>query len=144
MPIGPGQPSHIAHPYPDRQRRYRLPVGSARSGPTGTGSPADAAESLRDGIAAAIEIRRQLLRDTADLRSLYKLTGLLAKVMLRFEQIECPSDDQALRSFVARFPDRVATDLLASARTDLGVARRMAWAVLAAWLETVVPIGLRA
>ncbi len=61
-------------------------------------------ESLRDGIAAAIEIRRQLLRSIADLRSLYKLTGLLAKVILRFDGTECPSDDQALRAFATHFP----------------------------------------
>ena len=106
--------------------------------------PTDATESLRDGIAAAIEIRRQLLRGTADLRSLYKLTGLLAKVMLRFEQTECPSDDQALRAFTARFPDRVADDLLTSGRTDLGTTARIAQAVLAAWLETVPQMELLA
>jgi hypothetical protein len=104
----------------------------------------DATESLRDAIASAIEIRRQLLRGTADLRSLYKLTGLLAKVMLRFERIECPSDDQALRALAARFPDRLADDQLVGARTDLGAATRVAQTVLAAWLETVPPMGLLA
>lgn len=104
-------------------------------------SQTDAAESLRDGIAAAIEIRRQLLRSTADLRSLYKLTGLLAKVMLRFDGTECPSDDQALRAFAARFPGRVTDDVLRSAQTDLAKTAQVGQAVLAAWLETVSPAG---
>lgn len=101
----------------------------------------DATESLHDGIAAAIEIRRQLLRTNADVRSLYKLAGLLAKVMLRFEGTECPSDEQALQAFAARFPDRVHGDLLGSARSDRARAIQMAQAVLAIWLETVPPIG---
>jgi cytidylate kinase len=104
-------------------------------------SRADATESLRDGIAAAIEIRRQLLRSTADLRSLYKLTGLLAKVMLRFDGTECPSDDQALRAFAERFPDRVTDDVLCAAQTDLAKTAQVGQAVLATWLETVPPAG---
>jgi hypothetical protein len=109
-----------------------LPVPDSRT---------DATESLRDGIAAAIEIRRQLLRSTADLRSLYKLTGLLAKVMLRFKGTECPSDDQALRAFAAHFPGRVTDDVLRSAQTDLAKTAQVGQAVLAAWLETIPPIG---
>jgi cytidylate kinase/predicted nucleotidyltransferase len=104
-------------------------------------SRADAIESLRDGIAAAIEIRRQLLRSTADLRSLCKLTSLLAKVMLRFDGTECPSDDQALRAFAARFPGRVTDDVLCGAQSDLVKTVRLGRAVLAAWLETVPTAG---
>jgi predicted nucleotidyltransferase len=109
-----------------------LPVADSRT---------DATESLHDGIAAAIEIRRQLLRSNADLRSLYKLTGLLAKVMLRFDGTECPSDDQALRAFAERFPDRVSDDVLCAAQTDLAKTAQVGQAVLATWLETVPPAG---
>lgn len=96
----------------------------------------DARESLRDGIAAAIEIRRHLLRPVLDLRGLYKVTGLLAKVMLRFEGTECPSDEQALRTLTARFSSVDVRDA-AAAREDPGKARLLADAVLGGWLATV-------
>jgi cytidylate kinase len=99
---------------------------------------ADADGSVHDGIATAIEIRRELLRPAPDPRSLYKLTGLLAKVMLRFEGDECPADDQALRAFSARFPHAVIpVDLLAGARDDHESAALLAEVVLSAWLETI-------
>jgi hypothetical protein len=41
--------------------------------------------------AGSVEIRRQL--SAADIRALYKITALLAKVMLRFEGTECAADD---------------------------------------------------
>jgi hypothetical protein len=96
----------------------------------------DARESLRDGIGAAIEIRRHLLRPVLDLWGLYKVTGLLAKVMLRFEGTECPSDEEALRMLTARFACIDAADVDA-ARDDPGKARLLAGAVLGSWLATV-------
>jgi cytidylate kinase len=102
------------------------------------GRAADADGSVRDAIATAIEIRRELLRPVPEARSLYKLTGLLAKVMLRFEGDECPADVQALRAFSARFPHAVLpAGLLASARDDHESAALLARVVLGAWLETI-------
>lgn len=64
----------------------------------------DVDTSVEAGVQAAIEIRRQLLRGTPDLRALFKVTALLAKVMLRFSGVECASDDDALAVFLRREP----------------------------------------
>jgi hypothetical protein len=96
----------------------------------------DVRESLRDGIGAAIEIRRHLLRPVLDLRGLYKVTGLLAKVMLRFEGTECPSGEQALHTLTARFTS-ISTADVAAARDDPGKARLLGDAVLGGWLATI-------
>jgi cytidylate kinase len=99
---------------------------------------ADADGSVHDGVTTAIEIRRELLRPVPDPRSLYKLTGLLAKVMLRFEGDECPADDQALRVFSAQFPHAIIpAGLLAGARDDHESAALLAGVVLGVWLETI-------
>lgn len=55
---------------------------------------ADALASLTDGAAAAIEIRRQLVRPALDRRSLYKATALVAKVGLRADGDEPGSTGQ--------------------------------------------------
>jgi hypothetical protein len=103
------------------------------------GPDTDAAESLRDGTQAAIEIRRQLLRGIPDLRALYKVTALLAKVMLRFEGTECPSDDKALRTLL---PQAQAAGARAGrARSDRAAAEEMALAVLNAWLSQLPAAG---
>ncbi|MFJ8645123.1 hypothetical protein ACIRNI_03200 [Streptomyces sp. NPDC093546] len=91
--------------------------------------------SLRDGVQAAIEIRRQLLKRTPDLRALYKVTALLAKTHLRFSGIECPSDSDALTVLLdARRQD---TSLAATARTERPAAEALARLVLQAWLDTL-------
>lgn len=92
----------------------------------------DATESLRDGTQAAVEIRRQLLRPIPDVRSLYKITALLAKVMLRFEGTDLAADDDALRAMLG--PQRTASRLVERARGDREAAEQLALEVLAAWL----------
>ncbi|WP_328907201.1 hypothetical protein OG230_31830 [Streptomyces sp. NBC_00234] len=91
--------------------------------------------SLRDGIQAAIEIRRQLLKGTPDLRALYKVTALLAKIQLRFSGIECPSDGDALT--VLLDVTQQDTSLVTTARTDRPDAEMLARLVLQAWLDTL-------
>ncbi|MFF5049501.1 nucleotidyltransferase domain-containing protein [[Kitasatospora] papulosa] len=91
--------------------------------------------SLRDGIQAAVEIRRQLLKGAPDLRDLYKVTALLAKIQLRFSGIECPSDNDALQALVeAEYPD---TSMVAAARTERSAAEDLALVVLRSWLATL-------
>ena len=60
----------------------------------------------------AIEIRRQLLKPDLDLRSLYKVTALLAKVALRAEGDEYPGDTEALGALLRQHP---------AAFTNLGI-----------------------
>ncbi|MFF8249208.1 nucleotidyltransferase domain-containing protein [Streptomyces griseus] len=91
--------------------------------------------SLRDGIQAAVEIRRQLLKGAPDLRDLYKVTALLAKIQLRFSGIECPSDSDALQTLVeADCPD---TSMVWAARTERSAAEDLALVVLRSWLATL-------
>ncbi|WP_230092838.1 nucleotidyltransferase domain-containing protein [Streptomyces olivaceus] len=91
--------------------------------------------SLRDGIQAAVEIRRQLLKGAPDLRDLYKVTALLAKIQLRFSGIECPSDSDALQTLVeADWPD---TSMVAAARTERSAAEELAQVVLRSWLAAL-------
>ncbi|MFF3359133.1 nucleotidyltransferase domain-containing protein [Streptomyces sp. NPDC002917] len=91
--------------------------------------------SLRDGIQAAIEIRRQLLKGSPDLRDLYKVAALLAKIQLRFSGIECPSDSDALRLLVEA--GQQDTSVVAAARTERPAAEELALAVLRGWLATL-------
>lgn len=95
----------------------------------------DVAVSLRDGIQAAIEIRRQFLKGSPDLRALYKVTALLAKIQLRFGGIECPSDSDALT--VLLDATRQDTGLITTARTEPLAAEALALLVLQAWLDTL-------
>lgn len=95
----------------------------------------DVTVSLRDGIQAAIEIRRQLLKGTPDLRTLYKVTALLAKIQLRFSGIECPSDNDALA--VLLDAGRQDTSVVTTARTERSAAEALARLVLQAWLDTL-------
>ncbi|MDR0359425.1 MAG: nucleotidyltransferase domain-containing protein [bacterium] len=102
----------------------------------------DATESLRDGIQAAVEIRRQLLHPTPDVRALYKITALLAKVMLRFEGTDCPADDEAIRVLLKLHG--VTSVRLALARCDGEAAKELALAVLDTWLgELPSPLEAR-
>ncbi|MER8000846.1 nucleotidyltransferase domain-containing protein [Streptomyces sp. NPDC095613] len=95
----------------------------------------DVAVSLRDGIQAAIEIRRQLLKGTPDLRAVYKVTALLAKIQLRFSGIECPSDSDALTVLLdAKQQD---TSVVTTARTERPATEALARLVLQAWLDTL-------
>ncbi|WP_329577656.1 nucleotidyltransferase domain-containing protein [Kitasatospora sp. NBC_01250] len=95
----------------------------------------DVAASVEAGVQAAIEIRRQLLKGAPDLRALYKITALLAKVMLRFEGTECASDDDALAVLLDRRSGG-HTDLRHQARENRDAAVELANTVLGHWLAT--------
>ena len=104
----------------------------------------DAVAALRDGVGAAVEIRRQLLRPALDLRSLYKVTALVAKVALRAEGDEPPGDAEALRAVLRRFPGSfqgLDPDVADQARDDEQAATRLAHAILAWWLATLPDAG---
>ncbi|MEV8536062.1 hypothetical protein [Streptomyces sp. NPDC051211] len=88
-----------------------------------------------DGIQAAIEIRRQLLKGAPDLRDLYKVTALLAKIQLRFIGIDCPSDGDALT--VLLDAKRQDMNLVTTARTEHPAAETLAAVVLQTWLDTL-------
>lgn len=95
-------------------------------------------------MAAAIEIRRQLLRTRLDLRSLYKVTALAAKVGLRADGEEHPGDTEALHALVRRFPvsfTGLDPGVVAAARHDEQAATRLAHAVLAWWLAMLPAAG---
>ncbi|MFH8345941.1 nucleotidyltransferase domain-containing protein [Streptomyces sp. NPDC018045] len=95
--------------------------------------------SVRDGVQAAVTLRKQLLLGEPDLRVLYKATALLAKIMLRTESgAEYPADDQAITAFHHRQPDGLA-DAPGDVRHDRAGIERMATAVLRAWLATLAP-----
>ncbi|MFD4395480.1 nucleotidyltransferase domain-containing protein [Kitasatospora sp. NPDC058397] len=96
----------------------------------------DVAVSVEAGVQAAIEIRRQILKRAPDLRALFKITALLAKVMLRFEGTERASDDDALGIFLDREPATDA-DLRRQAREDREKAVELANIVLGHWLATI-------
>ncbi|HET9894620.1 MAG TPA: hypothetical protein VFQ44_06765 [Streptosporangiaceae bacterium] len=100
---------------------------------------ADALASLADGVAGAIEIRRQLVRPELDRRALYKVTALVAKVGLRAEGEERPGDAEALHALLAQFPASftgLAPQLVTAARHEDQAAIHLAKAVLAWWLAT--------
>ena len=104
----------------------------------------DAFASLADGVAAAIEIRRQLLKPELDLRSLYKVTALVAKVGLRAEGEEHPGDAEAFHALLDRFPASftgLAPDVAETARHEDQAAIQLAHAVLAWWLATLPAAG---
>ena len=100
----------------------------------------DALASLGDGVAAAIEIRRQLIKPVPDMRSLYKVTAVVAKVALRAEGEEHPDDADALVALFHRFPGSfqgLGAVAAGVARHDEQGAIRLAHAVLAWWLATL-------
>ncbi|WP_073768989.1 nucleotidyltransferase domain-containing protein [Streptomyces sp. CB02923] len=93
--------------------------------------------SVRDGVQAAVTLRKQLLLGEPDLRVLFKATALLAKIMLRMESgAEYPADDQAIAAFHRRQPDGLG-DAPGDVRHDRAGAERMAGAVLRGWLATL-------
>lgn len=104
----------------------------------------DALAALRDGVAAAVEIRRQLLKSALDLRSLYKVTALAAKVALGAEGDQHPGDAEALHALLRQFPDSfpgLDADMVNQARRDEQAATRLAHAVLGWWLATLPDAG---
>jgi hypothetical protein len=103
----------------------------------------DALASLGDAIAAVVEIRRQLTRPTLDLRSLYKVTALAAKVALRADGEDYPGDAEALRALAARHPEyfaRLDAGAVTAARDDEQAATAIARAVLT-WSLSMLPAG---
>jgi hypothetical protein len=104
----------------------------------------DALAAVRDGVAAAVEIRRQLLKPALDLRSLYKVTALVAKVALGAEGDEHPGDAEALHALLRQFPGSfqgLDAGVVEAARDDEHAAARLAQAVLAWWLATLPDAG---
>ena len=104
----------------------------------------DALAALRDGVAAAVEIRRQLLKPALNLRSLYKVTALVAKVALGAEGDEHPGDAEALHALLRQFPGSfpgLGAGVVEAARHDEQAAARLAHAVLAWWLATLPEAG---
>lgn len=104
---------------------------------------ADVDASVRDGIQAAIEIRRQLLRGAPEVRALYKVTALLAKIMLRFDGVEMSSDDEALAAFLTHHGGQDGR-LAREARTNRDQAQALAALVLDTWMDTLTPAGAAA
>ncbi|MGQ4390123.1 nucleotidyltransferase domain-containing protein [Streptomyces sp. SAS_270] len=102
----------------------------------------DVAASLKAGVESAVEIRRQLLKGTPDLRALFKVTALLAKVLLRFDGIEQGGDTEALNLLVLgpgeREPDN---GMVSTARTDRAAAQELAQLVLGRWMETMPTVA---
>ncbi|KAA6221147.1 nucleotidyltransferase domain-containing protein [Streptomyces albofaciens JCM 4342] len=92
--------------------------------------------SLRDGVRAAVAIRRQLLLEDPDPYALHKATALLAKIMLRVEcGAEYPADDQAIEAFRRRQGDG-GGDGPDDVRHDRAGVERTAGDVLRGWLAT--------
>jgi hypothetical protein len=101
---------------------------------------ADALASMGDGAAAAVEMRRLLVKPTLDVRALFKVTALLAKVVLRADDEHHAGDDQALRAFLGRaqlLPCSFGDDIVGRARCDQRAAEALAVHVLACWLTTL-------
>ncbi len=91
--------------------------------------------SLEDGVAAAIEIRRQLLKPRPELRSLYKATALLAKVALRAEGKEYNTDKEALLALRTYLPG-LDCGIVQGAQHDMRITEILATRVLDWWLGT--------
>ncbi|MGW0552394.1 nucleotidyltransferase domain-containing protein [Streptomyces altiplanensis] len=96
----------------------------------------DVAASMEVGVQSAVEIRRQLLKGAPDLRALFKVTALLAKVLLRFDGVECAGDSEALDLLIHDTNER-HEDLVQHARTDRAAAQDLAQLVLDHWMTTM-------
>ncbi|MGX1851128.1 nucleotidyltransferase domain-containing protein [Streptomyces sp. NPDC055299] len=96
----------------------------------------DVAASLEAGVQAAVEIRRQLLKGAPDLRALFKVTALLAKVILRFDGTEQAADTDALDALVRAAAEQ-NDGLVLRARTDRAAAQDLAQLVLDHWMATM-------
>ncbi|MEE1806714.1 nucleotidyltransferase domain-containing protein [Streptomyces sp. BE133] len=96
----------------------------------------DVAASLEAGVQSAVEIRRQLLKGAPDLRALFKVTALLAKVLLRFDGTEQAGDNEALDLFAHSEAER-HDGLVRRARTDRAAAHALAQLVLDRWMATM-------
>lgn len=97
----------------------------------------DATASCVDAAMAATEIRRQLIGPTFDIRALYKLVALLAKVILRVGGQDPADDEAALRVFVDKHLPQRDPARINAARTDPDHCRALAEAVLGEWLTSV-------
>jgi cytidylate kinase len=101
----------------------------------------DAIVSLADATAAAVELRRQLLRPACEPRAVVKLAALLAKVTLRLTGDDPVDDHAALAAFLRQDGKTDNTGLLTAARTDQELARQLAVHVLDSWLSTLPSTG---
>ncbi|WP_405798747.1 nucleotidyltransferase domain-containing protein [Streptomyces sp. NBC_01506] len=96
----------------------------------------DVTASVEAGVRSAVEIRRQLLKGAPDLRALFKVTALLAKVLLRFDRTEQSGDNEALHLLVTGQDERYG-GLVRRARTDRTAATALAQLVLDRWMVTM-------
>ncbi|MEV4356866.1 nucleotidyltransferase domain-containing protein [Nonomuraea sp. NPDC049625] len=94
------------------------------------------ARTWRDGATAAMDLRRLLLREPIDVRAVYKVAALLAKIVLRCEGELHAADSDALVAFA-----KLASDLPeAPSDPRFGAAEQvtaMAEQVLAWWLASL-------
>ncbi|MFD7537595.1 nucleotidyltransferase domain-containing protein [Streptomyces sp. NPDC059819] len=98
----------------------------------------DVTASVETGVQSAVEIRRQLLKGAPDLRALFKVTALLAKILLRFESAEHAGDSDALISLTANRP------LVQHAQSEKNAATALARLVLQVWMDTLPTAGATA
>lgn len=107
---------------------YRLPHPDVRT---------VVARTRRDGATAAMDLRRILLREPVDLRAVYKVAALLAKIVLRCEGQTHQGDAEALESFskLARLPATGGVD----PRLDPAATIALAEQVMLWWLATLEP-----
>ncbi|MEU9339367.1 nucleotidyltransferase domain-containing protein [Streptomyces sp. NPDC048290] len=98
---------------------------------------ADITASMEAGVQSAVEIRRQLLKGAPDLRALFKVTALLAKVLLRFDGVEYAGDSEALHQILNHPTRTMHANLVQHARTDRAAAQTLGQLVLDRWIATM-------
>ncbi|MEU8265841.1 nucleotidyltransferase domain-containing protein [Sphaerisporangium sp. NPDC049002] len=94
------------------------------------------ARTRRDGATAAMDLRRLLLRDSVDVRAVYKVAALLAKIVLRCEGRTHHGDADALDAFtkLAHLPAGPLDPRLDPTATIALAEQVMTW-----WLHTLEP-----
>lgn len=93
------------------------------------------AATVMNGVQATFDIRRQILAGAGDLRTLYKVTGVSAKVQLEFRGVPVSADEDALTRLLGAHGHD--TSLARTARTDRAAARKLALIVLDLWDDTM-------
>jgi hypothetical protein len=88
-----------------------------------------------DATMAAVEIRRLLIRKSPDLRALYKVTALLAKIIMKGEGSYYADDRDALEAFLG-ITGQPSADL-DGARANEIAGIRLANSVVSWWLTSV-------
>ncbi|MCY0929170.1 nucleotidyltransferase domain-containing protein [Streptomyces sp. H27-H1] len=93
------------------------------------------AATVMNGVQATFDIRRQILAGAGDLRTLYKVTGVSAKVQLEFRGVPVSADEDALTRLLGAHGHD--TSLARTARTDRDAALEAARIVLDLWNDTM-------